>query len=142
MQRVGVWFIMQDLSVRTEGTFRNNNEATPVDQNGQPLRPVHSAASMNDQPSPPTHANGPTNGASDPKRLNKDFAPVLAYAFSDPFQVYSAKRFPGVIESTEMSKCFALQGIKIPIRKDQVNGAGSKRRGSYLDGDDGADADD
>jgi hypothetical protein len=43
---------------------------------------------------------------------------VLATSFSDPFMVYSAKKFPGVIESTPLSKCFAGQGIKIPIRKD------------------------
>lgn len=45
-------------------------------------------------------------------------SPVLAQCFSDVFQVYSAKKFPGVCESTALSKCFALQGIKIPIRKD------------------------
>lgn len=50
--------------------------------------------------------------------LNKKVAPVLAYVFSERFQVYSAKKFPGVIESTPLSKCFAGQGIKIPIRKD------------------------
>lgn len=50
--------------------------------------------------------------------LNKGRAPVLAWTFSDKFQVYSAKKFPGVIESTPLSKCFAAQGIKIPIRKD------------------------
>jgi len=44
--------------------------------------------------------------------------PVLATSFSEPFTVYSAKKFPGVIESTPLSKCFAHQGIKIPIRKD------------------------
>jgi hypothetical protein len=44
--------------------------------------------------------------------------PVLATSFSEPFTVYSAKKFPGVIESTPLSKCFAQQGIKIPIRKD------------------------
>ena len=49
---------------------------------------------------------------------SKGKCPVLATAFSQPFQVYSAKKFPGVIESTELSKCFAGQGIKIPIRKD------------------------
>ncbi|KAL8870845.1 MAG: hypothetical protein Q9174_003201 [Haloplaca sp. 1 TL-2023] len=32
--------------------------------------------------------------------------------------VYSAKKFPGVIESTNLSRSFAVQGIKIPIRKD------------------------
>lgn len=49
---------------------------------------------------------------------NRQRAPCLAYAFSEKFQVYSAKKFPGVIESTQLSKCFASQGIKIPIRKD------------------------
>lgn len=50
--------------------------------------------------------------------------PVLAWTFSDKFQVYSAKKFPGVIESTALSKSFASQGIKIPIRKDNKNDAG------------------
>lgn len=50
--------------------------------------------------------------------LNTGRAQVLATCFSEPFQVYSAKKFPGVIESTPLSKAFAAQGIKIPIRKD------------------------
>lgn len=49
---------------------------------------------------------------------NRSRAPCLAFTFSDRFQVFSAKKFPGVIESTALSKCFASQGIKIPIRKD------------------------
>lgn len=53
--------------------------------------------------------------------VNRGSAPVLAWTFSDKFQVYSAKKFPGVIESTPLSKCFAQQGIKIPIRKDNKN---------------------
>lgn len=57
---------------------------------------------------------GTNNGTS----LNTGSAPVLASTFSDVFQVFSAKKFPGVIESTSLSKCFATQGIKIPIRKD------------------------
>ena len=32
--------------------------------------------------------------------------------------MFSAKKFPGVVESTQLSKCFATQGIKIPIRKE------------------------
>lgn len=51
-------------------------------------------------------------------QLNQGRAPVLATCFSDAFQVFSAKKFPGVIESTPLSKAFAGQGIKIPIRKD------------------------
>lgn len=51
-----------------------------------------------------------------PVKLGK--SPILASVFSDIFQVYSAKKFPGVCDSTELSKCFATQGIKIPIRKE------------------------
>ena len=58
------------------------------------------------------------NGPSTATGLNKGRAPVLAWVYSDKFQVFSAKKFPGVIESTSLSKCFAGQGIKIPIRKD------------------------
>lgn len=50
-------------------------------------------------------------------------SPILASVFSDVFQVYSAKKFPGVCDSTELSKCFATQGIKIPIRKEGGRGA-------------------
>jgi hypothetical protein len=56
--------------------------------------------------------------------INKGSVPVLACCFSDVFQVYSAKKFPGVCESTELSKCFVSQGIKIPIRKDNSNAKG------------------
>ncbi|KAG0091836.1 hypothetical protein BGZ92_011603 [Podila epicladia] len=37
---------------------------------------------------------------------------------SEPFTVFSAKKFPGMTESTELSKAFAKQGLKIPIRND------------------------
>lgn len=72
--------------------------------------------------------------------LNKGKANVLATAFSETFQVYSAKKFPGVIESTPLSKSFASQGIKIPIRKDgpkdgEGGGGGGKKDEDY-DGDD------
>ena len=56
-------------------------------------------------------------------------APVLAWTFSEKFQVYSAKKFPGVIESTQLSKCFASQGIKIPIRKDNKGDANDDDEG-------------
>jgi hypothetical protein len=38
--------------------------------------------------------------------------------YSDPFIVYSAKRFPGMEESTFLSRAFADQGLKIRIRKE------------------------
>ncbi|EON66708.1 hypothetical protein W97_05954 [Coniosporium apollinis CBS 100218] len=86
--KVGFWFVLQDLSVRTEGTFRLKMNFVDV-------------------------GSGAGNNT-----LNQGRAPVLATVFSDQFQVYSAKKFPGVIESTPLSKVFAGQGIKIPIRKD------------------------
>ncbi|KAL8717250.1 MAG: hypothetical protein Q9225_005491 [Loekoesia sp. 1 TL-2023] len=89
---MGIWFILQDLSVRTEGIFRLKMNFVNVGS--------------------PTTATSPNNGS----------APVLASCFSKAFQVYSAKKFPGVIESTGLSKCFATQGIKIPIRKDGPRG--------------------
>ncbi|KAN0067005.1 Velvet factor [Elaphomyces granulatus] len=107
--KIGVWFILQDLSVRTEGTFRLKMNFVNVG----------------------TPSSDSTNGTP---VLNHGSAPVLASVFSEPFQVYSAKKFPGVIESTPLSKCFALQGIKIPIRKDGVKG-----RGRGGDGDDDPD---
>ncbi|KAI8882454.1 hypothetical protein K501DRAFT_323971 [Backusella circina FSU 941] len=57
------------------------------------------------------------------KLVSSDFQPdakskIIAQVFSDPFTVYSAKKFPGMTESTELSKAFAKQGLKIPIRND------------------------
>ncbi|KAF1360329.1 hypothetical protein EJ07DRAFT_116244 [Lizonia empirigonia] len=86
----GFWFVLQDLSVRTEGTFRLKFM----------IFNIGSGENMNS-----IIGHG-------------DKTPMLASCFSDPFTVYSAKKFPGVIESTTLSKCFAQQGIKIPIRKD------------------------
>ncbi|KAB8336920.1 hypothetical protein FH972_021225 [Carpinus fangiana] len=83
----GFWFVLQDLSVRQEGTFRLKMSFIDL--------------------------SGPVRG-----ELNITRVPVLASVFSEPFTVWSAKRFPGVKESTALSKCFAAQGVKIPIRKD------------------------
>ncbi|KAF9583927.1 hypothetical protein BGW38_008086 [Lunasporangiospora selenospora] len=43
---------------------------------------------------------------------------LVTEVVSNPFTVYSAKKFPGMTESTELSKAFAKQGLKIPIRND------------------------
>ncbi|KAJ2743081.1 hypothetical protein GGI20_004019 [Coemansia sp. BCRC 34301] len=42
---------------------------------------------------------------------------VESVTWSSIFEVYSAKTFPGMTDSTELSKAFATQGIKITIRK-------------------------
>ena len=80
------------------------------------------------QPESPSQQS--PGGSPSTPTLNLGTAPVLASVFSEVFQVFSAKKFPGVIESTPLSKCFALQGIKIPIRKDGVKGARAGGMGS------------
>ncbi len=74
-----------------------------------------------------TRTNGNTGSIGNESGVvNTGKAPILAGCFSDVFTVYSAKKFPGVCESTPLSKCFATQGIKIPIRKEGVgNGKGN-----------------
>ncbi|KAI1333349.1 hypothetical protein F5Y16DRAFT_355545 [Xylariaceae sp. FL0255] len=107
--KIGIWFVLQDLSVRTEGWFRLKFSFINL---------RHPSATT-------------ANGASDTESLIKGKAPVLVYAFSEKFQVYSAKRFPGVCESTALSKCFAQQGVKIPIRKGE-----EKQKGGVSDDED------
>ncbi|RDW68538.1 hypothetical protein BP5796_09195 [Coleophoma crateriformis] len=108
--KIGIWFVLQDLSVRTEGNFRLRFSFVNVGI--------------------PKAMEGPNASST----VNTGRAPILAACFSEPFTVFSAKRFPGVVESTPLSKCFATQGIKIPIRKDGqaprggANGAGGGAR--------------
>lgn len=91
---IGIWFVLQDLSVRSEGSFRLRFSFVNVGARGGSRR----------------DGNAP--------KINTGRAPILASCFSLPFTVFSAKKFPGVCESTPLSKTFATQGIKIPIRKD------------------------
>ncbi|KAJ8102775.1 velvet factor-domain-containing protein [Lipomyces tetrasporus] len=124
--KLGVWFILQDLSVRTEGEFKLKASFVNL---GSPLSPPPASSSSS---APSMHGNGPHSHAGDSATgqqqlpvmvVNTGTARVQATCFSAPFRVYIAKRFPGVIESTELSRCFAMQGIKIPIRKDQKKNA-------------------
>ncbi|KAL1921641.1 uncharacterized protein VTP21DRAFT_10283 [Calcarisporiella thermophila] len=91
--KLGIYFVFQDLSVRTEGSFRLKFSFAEVGG--------HEAVSM---------------GVSR----------VHAEIFTDPFTVYSAKKFPGMLDSTPLSRCFARQGVKIPVRKDQRRRASGK----------------
>jgi hypothetical protein len=90
-EQLGIWFVFQDLSIRSEGTF-------------------HLKFSFIDL----TDHNDPT-GAS----VTQSRAPILSTVMSQSLEVYSAKKFPGVIDSTELNKTFAAQGMKIPIRSNK-----------------------
>lgn len=72
------------------------------------------------------------NGSS---KIAHGRVPALASCFSSRFKVYSAKRFPGVYESTPLSKAFAEQGVKIPIRKTGEDGR-EARNGSKNEDED------
>ncbi|KAB5595338.1 hypothetical protein CTheo_1210 [Ceratobasidium theobromae] len=106
----GIFFLFQDLSVRTEGTFRLR------------MRLMNVGA----HPAPNAHATHVTTTST----------PVLAQTFTDPFTVYSAKRFPGVpaylgtcsfnAETTPLSVAFGTQGQKLPLR-NRNPGASSKK---------------
>lgn len=110
--KVGLWFILQDLSVRTEGTFRLKMNFFNL-----------SSFKLSDSENKAT--------GKGPELMSE--APCLASVFSKSFRVWSAKKFPGVIETTPLSRQFAKQGIKIPIRKD---GNSRKRKGAGSEDED------
>lgn len=92
---LGIWFVLQDLSVRTEGVFRLK----------------FSFINLAD-------AHGPNP------------APILCQTFSEPFQSFSAKTFPGVVSSTPLSRRFATQGIKLSIRREKSSSSSHQQAGS------------
>jgi len=100
-RKPGIFFLFQDLSIRTEGTFRLRMRLMNV---GEPPAP-----------------NGLSNA------VHTGVSPVLAQAFSEPFTVYSAKRFPGVPDTTALSIAFGNQGQKLPLRNRHGTGKSGRR---------------
>ncbi|KAL8705035.1 MAG: hypothetical protein Q9201_001842 [Fulgogasparrea decipioides] len=100
------YFIFPDLSVRHEGKYRLNfnlyeQVKDPKDEDAK-LSPANAAAE---------------------KMLHGPMAPQAHVHFrlevrSKPFVVYSAKKFPGLSESTHISRCVADQGCRVRIRRD------------------------
>ncbi|ORY82478.1 velvet factor-domain-containing protein, partial [Protomyces lactucae-debilis] len=82
---LGIWFVLSDLSVRTEGVFRLKFSFFNLTADQENL-------------------------------LDQGSSAVICTGFSEPFTVYSAKKFPGMIESTELSRRFAAQGVKLAVR--------------------------
>ncbi|KAL1708549.1 velvet factor-domain-containing protein [Schizophyllum commune] len=109
-RKPGIFFLFQDLSVRTEGTFRLRLRLMNV---GAP-------------PAPEPGAAGVHTGVS----------PVLAQVFTKPFTVFSAKRFPGVPDTTALSIAFNQQNMKLPLRNRHGSGSKRRRRGAGGGSDD------
>ena len=187
----GIWFVTQDLSVRTEGWFRlkfsffdlgapgrkemyrktppkdspvnDKNKITTTNGEESAPPPARQQQQGHQLPSLQRAINGSPPDLENPSQSNGNKSalpadeastqiaelgvnvPCLAHVFSAPFQVWSAKKFPGVIESTALSKKFAGQGVKIPIRKeskDGPGGAGGKRKRKAKKGEESTDEED
>ncbi|TKA55476.1 hypothetical protein B0A49_13705, partial [Cryomyces minteri] len=92
------YFIFPDLSVRHEGKFRLSFSLY------EELKEAKDADSGEQS----TKASGPTE-AHVTHRLEVK---------SQPFTVFSAKKFPGLEESTALSRIVAEQGCRVRIRRD------------------------
>lgn len=88
------YFIFPDLSVRHEGKYR--------------LRfSLYEETKDRDEMPQPTHEGAP-----------REFAAHRIEVKSKPFTVFSAKKFPGLAESTALSRIVAEQGCRVRIRRD------------------------
>ena len=104
------YFIFPDLSVRHEGWYRlrfflfeaikNRDDADPERPFPSPSR---SPMQRSDSPAAPQLHDGMSN------RMD---------VCSAPFQVFSAKKFPGLDQSTPLSRVVAEQGCRVRIRRD------------------------
>jgi Velvet factor len=120
------YFLFPDLSVRHEGWYRlsfNLYEATKDAEDFDVDRSARNADLEVLNPTP-----GPKSQESMAWRLEVK---------STPFQVYSAKKFPGLSESTEMSRIVADQGCRVRIRRDirmRKRNTGKDEYEAYEDG--------
>lgn len=101
------YFIFPDLSVRHEGWYRlrfHLFEHVKHSEDADKDRPFETVqASTSDQPREPHPHEAMAN---------------RMFVYSSPFQVFSAKKFPGLNTSTELSKVVADQGCRVRIRRE------------------------
>lgn len=113
------YFIFSDLSVRHEGRYYLTfalMEEVKEDRDKDP----------DEQMAGSDEITGPDVGSS-----GRHFS-FRTTAQTDMFDVYSAKKFPGLMESTALSRTVAEQGCRVRIRRDvrmrrrEKGGKGSK----------------
>ncbi|KXL44486.1 hypothetical protein M433DRAFT_160594 [Acidomyces richmondensis BFW] len=92
------YFIFPDLSVRHEGKYRLSFSLY------EELKDAKDNDKTDDPSRPPTPGNAHVIHRLEVK--------------SRPFMVYSAKKFPGLTESTSLSRIVAEQGCRVRIRRD------------------------
>lgn len=105
--QLGIWFILQDLSIRIEGEFKLRFNLISLDKATIP---------SDDSTNSSFDDNSLTSSQESAERRKACKTSI----FSDVLTVYSAKKYPGVIDNSKnhLAKIFAYQGIKIPIRRD------------------------
>lgn len=105
----GGYFIFPDLSVRHEGKFRLS------------FNLYEELKESKDEDVESAH---PSPEAKDIKPPRNPGIPPKSHVFwrlevkSIPFSVFSAKKFPGLAESTSLSRVVAEQGCRVRIRRD------------------------
>lgn len=115
------YFIFPDLSVRHEGKYRLSFNLYEETKDVKDFDAEPSTESQH-SPSPPCAAA--TEGSFDWRLEVK----------SAPFTVYSAKKFPGLTESTILSRTVAEQGCRVRIRRDvRMRRREGKNSGDYDD---------
>ncbi|KAK4644627.1 hypothetical protein QC761_306550 [Podospora bellae-mahoneyi] len=116
------YFLFPDLSVRHEGRYRltfSLYEETKEDKDKDP---------QSDSSASEAQSSSPAQGGSFDFRMEVK---------SQDFVVYSAKKFPGLAESTALSRMVAEQGCRVRIRRDvRMRRRDGKGAGDYDNGDD------
>lgn len=140
----GIFFAFTDLSVRSEDWFRLKFSLFNVGESVNGLSNEQLLRMAEENNSAPSTMSSSESGNRAHKRLEglkagliAKTAPCLATVYSQAFKVYSAKKFPGVADGTEISRRFAKQGVKISVRKESK--AGDKRKRGADDGEDDGD---
>ena len=100
------YFIFPDLAVRHEGWYRLKFSLFEAVKN-----------EVDADMDKPFIYPGRSGKANDPPVRHESMANRLEVK-SIPFQVYSAKKFPGLATSTTLSKLVAEQGCRVRIRRD------------------------
>lgn len=117
------YFLFPDLSVRHEGRYKltfNLYEETKEDKDKDKDR--------DGETQPPIPGLNPATGGSFDFRMEVK---------SQEFIVYSAKKFPGLAESTALSRVVAEQGCRVRIRRDvRMRRRDGKGGGDYDNGED------
>ncbi|KAF7800134.1 hypothetical protein EIP86_011379 [Pleurotus ostreatoroseus] len=120
------------------GTFRLRLRLMNVGACVPPSLPPRALTSLTLSPpspspsssSPPSSSLSRTHSPPAPEpggfRVHASMSPVLAQTFTEPFVVFSAKRFPGVPDTTALSIALGNQGQKLPLR-NRNNKQGRKR---------------